>query len=218
MYSKDVIEKFRKFATASISDACDQAVKGRRCHMDYRMKPRIAGKKIVGPAITVLEGKNDDAGAPSHAIDAIEEAEGGEVMVIVLKEEDMNVALWGGLMTAGAVAKKLEGTVLNCGVRDVTEIKRDFGYEVYSCSVSPVTTVSRYVTLDKNVPVTCAGAYVEPGDLIVGDEDGVICIPKESVEEVMRIAEDIEKKEAQQTICIRETGSLKEGLAKFNRI
>ncbi len=218
MYSKEVIDKFRRFATASICDACDQVVKNQRCYMDYTMTSRVAGKKIVGPAITVLEGKSEVVGAPSHAIDAIEEAKGGEVIVISLKEKDLNAALWGGLMTAGAVEKKLEGAVLNCGVRDIVEIKRDFGFEVYSNSVVPVTTVGRYVTLDKNVPVECAGVTVEPGDLIVGDLDGVVCIPKAYVEEVMKIAEDIEKKEAQQTIHIKKTGSLKEGLSKFNRI
>ena len=68
------------------------------------------------------------------------------------------------------------------------------------------------------MPVVCGGIEVNPGDLVVGDLDGVIVIPKDKVEEVLLFAEDIEYKEAEQTKYIRETKSLKEGLAKFNRI
>lgn len=218
MYSQEVISRFEKFATASICDACDKVV-GKRCFMDYEMKPRISGHKIVGPAITVLEGKSDVADAPSHAVDAIDSAQGGEVLVISLQEKDPNVCLWGGLMTAGAVVNGIVGAVLNCGVRDVTEIRRDFSqFEIYSRTVTPVTTVSRYTTLDSNVPVECCGVAVNPGDLIVGDIDGVICVPQDYVEQVMQVAEDIEAKEAMQTKYILETGSLKQGLALFNRI
>ncbi len=217
MYSKKVIEKFRKFAVASVVDACDQVV-GKRCYMDYEMRPRIHDKKIVGPAITVLEGKSNETGAPTHAIDAIDSAQGGEIIVISLQDKDTNCALWGGLMAAGAVVNGLEGAVLNCGVRDTEEIKREYDFEVYSRTVSPCTTVGRYVTLESNIPVECCGITVYPGDLIVGSIDGVVCVPQQYVEEVMKVAEDIEVREAAQTAHIFKTGSLKEGLALFNRI
>lgn len=217
MYSQKVIETYKKFAIASVCDACDIVI-GKRCFMDHDIRPRIKNGNIVGPAITVLEGKSDISGAPSHAVEAIDAAQGGEVIVISLKEKDPNVCLWGGLMTAGAVANGLAGAVLNCGVRDIPEIRRDFDFEVFSKTVTPVTTVSRYITLDKDVPVECGGIIVNPGDLIVGGEDGVVCVPKEHVEEVMKVAADIEAKEAAQTKHILETKSLKEGLALFNRI
>ena len=219
IYSDEIIARFKKIATASLADACDRIV-GRRCFMDYEITPRITDERIVGPAITVLEGppKTAESAPPSHAIDAIEAAEGGEVMVISLLGGDKDVALWGGIMTAGAYVKGLAGSVLDAGLRDVTEIKRDFGYQVFSRTLSPGTTVGRYITYDSNVPVVCGGIEVNPGDLIVGDLDGVIVIPKDNVEEVLLFAEDIEKKEAEQTRYIRETGSLKEGLAKYNRI
>ncbi len=217
MYSNEMIKKFRGFSTAAISDACDKVV-GKRCFMDQEMKPRIQDKKIVGPAITVLEGKSEVSGAPTHAIDLIDSAEGGEVIVIVLQENDPNVSLWGGLMTAGATVNNLEGAVLNCGVRDLAEIKRDFDFEIYSRTISPGTTVSRYATLAANVPVECCGITVNPGDLIVGDIDGVICIPQKHVEEVMVMAEDIDVKEAEQTQHIHKTKSLNEGLNLYNKI
>ena len=218
VYSKEIIERFRAAATASVADACDIVVKDKRCVMDYAMRPRVKERKIVGPAVTVLDGAGTDPQPPTHIIDTLDNAEGGEVIVVSLKENDLNCALWGGLMTAGAYVNGLEGAVLNCGVRDLTEIRRDYpDFEIFSQSIVPVTMVSRYVTIDKNLPVECEGVIVNPGDLIVGDIDGVICIPQEHVEEVLAMAEDIDKKEAIQTKAIFETKSFGQGLAKFNR-
>ena len=217
IYSNEIIERFRSAAVPSVADACDKVV-GRRCFMDYEMRPRVSGRKMVGPAVTVLEGPSADVHPPTHLIEAIDSAEGGEVIVISLTEENMNMALFGGLMTAGAYVNGFEGAVLSCGVRDLPEIKRDYGsFEIFSRSVSPATIVSRYVTLANNIPVECGGIIVEPGDLIVGDEDGVVCVPKDKVEEVLKVVCDIEEMEAQQTKWILETGSLGEGLEKYNR-
>lgn len=217
MYNKNIIERFLKVATASVADACDSIV-GKRCYMGYEIKPRINDKKVVGPAITVKEAATQELCPPQHALNAIEGANGGEVIVIELEGSDKDVAVWGGLMTAGAVAKKLAGAILDAGLRDVTEIKRNFGFPVFSRSVSPGTTVGRFKTLANNVPIVCGGIEVNPGDLIVADLDGVVVIPEDKVEAVLLAAEDIETKEAAQTKYIKGTGSLLQGLAKYNRI
>ena len=217
MYTKDIIDRFSKVASASVADACDQVV-GRCCYMDHEIKPRINDKRIVGPAITVQEGPTTEALPPSHALEAIDGANEGEVLVISLANSDRNVAVWGGLMTAGAVANKLAGTILDAGLRDVTEIKRDFGYQVYSRSISPGTTVGRYKTLERNIPVICGGIKVNPGDLIVADYDGVVVVPKDNVNAVLEKTEEIENREAEQTKYIKETGSVIQGIQKYNRI
>ena len=217
MYSKDIIERFSKVASASVADACDQIV-GRRCYMEHEIKPRINDKRIVGPAITVQEGPAAEALPPRHALEAIDGATEGDVLVIALANSDRDVAVWGGLMTAGAVANKLAGTILDAGIRDVTEIKRDFGYQVYSRSVTPGTTVGRYKTYERNIPVICGGIKVYPGDLIVADYDGVIVVPKDSVNQVLEKTEEIEAREAEQTKYIKETGSVIKGIEKYNRI
>ncbi len=212
----DIIERFRPIATASVADAVD-AVAGRRGYMQHAIKPRANGRKIVGPAVTVLEGPSDEPRPPTHALDLIDEADAGSVMVIAIDEE-RDVAVWGGLMTAGASVNGLEAAVLDGGVRDVTEIERDFDFPVFSRSISPGTTVGRFRTIDANVPVVCGGISVHPGDLIVGDRDGVVVVPHEHVVAVLEAAEEIERKEAEQTAFIRETGSLRAGLAKYDRI
>lgn len=219
MFDKEIITRFKKITTASLADACDIVV-GKRCYMDYEIAPRISDERIAGPAITVLEGLPKEKGdaPPSHAIDAIEEAEGGEVIVIVMQGGERNVALWGGLMTAGAFVKGLAGAILDAGLRDILEIRRDYGFQVFSRTVSPSTTVGRFITYDRNIPVECGGIVVNPGDLVVGDPDGVVVIPREHIEKVLEVAEDIEVKEAEQTRLIKEMKSLKQGLAKYGRI
>lgn len=215
-YDPDVIERFRPIATASVADAVDKIV-GRRGYMEHEIKPRANTTKVVGPAVTVLEGPADEPQPPTHALDLIDESDAGSIIVIGIGGE-RDVAVWGGLMTAGATVNGLAGAVLDGGVRDVTEIERDFDFPVYARTVSPGTTVGRFRTLDANVPVDCGGVTVNPGDLIVADRDGVVVVPKDHVDAVLALAEDIEAKEAEQTAYIRETGSLRAGLAKYDRI
>jgi 4-hydroxy-4-methyl-2-oxoglutarate aldolase len=212
----ELIAGFRGVATASVADAVDK-IAGRKGYLDHRIKPRINDRKIVGPAVTVLEGPTDEFVPPRHALDAIDESDAGSVMVIAINGE-ADVAVWGGLMTAGAVANKLEAAVLDGGVRDITEIRRDYDFPVYARSVSPGTTLGRHKTLAANVAVPVGDVIVHPGDIIVGDIDGVVVVPRDHAEAVLSMAREIDAREAEQARLIIETGSLREGLAKYGRI
>lgn len=216
MTLEQLIEGYRKVATASVADAVDK-ISGKRGFLDYEIKPRVNGRKIVGPAITVLEGQTDEFLAPQHALDLIDESEAGSVVVIAIEGEH-NVAVWGGLMTAGAVANKHEAALLDGGVRDLEEINRDSDFPVFARSVSPGTTLGRFKTLDSNVPVVIGGITIHPGDLIVGDVDGVVVVPKENMEEILKMSQEIDEREAEQAKLILECGSLREGIAKYGRI
>ncbi len=213
---KDIVEGFRGTAIASVADAVDK-VAGRRGYLDHAIKPRINEKKIVGPAVTVLEGPTDEFVPPQHALDVIDESDDGSVIVISIAGEP-NVAVWGGLMTAGAVANKHEGAVLDGAVRDITEIRRDYDFPVFARSASPGTTLGRYKTLDANVPVPIGDVTVHPGDIIVGDIDGIVIVPRDQAEAVLTMAREIDDREAEQTKLILKEGSLREGLAKYGRI
>lgn len=216
MTLRELVKGFQAVATASVADSVDK-VCGRRGYMDHELKPRINEKRIVGPAVTVLEGPTTEVLPPQHALDLIDSADAGSVMVIAIGGE-ANVAIWGGLMTAGAYARGLAGAVLDGGVRDVYEIRRDYDFPVIARSVSPGTTLGRFKTLAANVPVTCGGIEVNPGDIIVGDLDGVVVVPRAKAEEVLKMAQDIDKRELEQARLIVEARSLKEGLAKYGRI
>ena len=166
--------------------------------------------------MTVLEGPTAEFVPPQHALDLIDSAEAGSVPEIGIGGEAN--AVWGGLMTAGAHARGLAGAILDGGVRDVTEIRRDYGFPVYSRSVSPGTTLGRFKTLGANVAVTCGGIEVNAGDIIVADIDGVVVVPRALAEEVLRLSQEIDMRKLEQVKLIVQSRSLKEGLAKYGRI
>ena len=211
-----LIKGFGGVATASVADSVDKLC-GKRGYMDHELRPRINDKRIIGPAVTVLEGPTDEFVPPQHALDLIDTAAPGSVVVIAV-QGDPNVAVWGGLMTAGSYARGLAGAVLDAGVRDIPEIRRDYDFPVISRAVCPGTTLGRYKTLAANVPVTCGGIEVNPGDIIVGDVDGVVVVPRAKADEVLAMAQEIDKRELEQAKLIVQAKSLKEGLAKYGRI
>jgi 4-hydroxy-4-methyl-2-oxoglutarate aldolase len=212
----ELLSGFQQVATASVADAVDK-IANRRGYMDQAIKPRINERKVVGPAITISESSTTEFLPPQHALDAIDESPPGSVLVIATGGEP-DVAVWGGLMTAGAVANQHAGAVLDSGVRDVTEIRRDYDFPVYARSVSPGTTLGRFKTLASNIPVVCGGVEVHPGDIIVADIDGVVVVPRDQAEAVLKMAQEIDARELEQARLIMQEKSLRKGLAKYGRI
>ncbi|MEU0738958.1 RraA family protein [Streptomyces sp. NPDC006134] len=215
-YSEETLKAYRSVTTASVADAVEQH--GARGYLSGSIGQIAPGAgTLAGPAVTVRETPAAEAEPPVHALQAIDESPAGSVVCIDAGGAD--VAVWGGLMTAGAVARGMAGCVLDGGVRDVTEIRRDFpDFPVYARSSVPATTLGRYRTVSLNEPVVVGEVTVRPGDLIVADRDGVVRVPRELVDEVLRTALEIEEREKEQTRYILESGSLRAGLARHNRI
>lgn len=213
----DIIDGFKTVAVASVADAVDK-VCGKRGYMDATIKPRINDKRVVGPAATVLEAATDEFVPPQHALDLIDEAPRGSVIVISIAGGEPNVAVWGGLMTAGAVANDHAGAILDGAVRDLSEIRRDYDFPVYARDVSPGTTLGRYKTVASQVPVVVGGIVVHPGDIIVADIDGVVVVPKDKAAEVLAMSREIDERELEQAKLIIKERSLRKGLAKYGRI
>lgn len=217
MELNELIAAFDKVAVASVADAVDK-VCGQRGYLEAAIKPRINDKRICGPAATVLEAATDEFVPPQHALDLIDEAPTGSVIVIAIEGGQPDVAVWGGLMTAGAVANGHVGAVLDGGVRDLVEIRRDYGFPVYARDVSPGTTLGRYRTVASQVPVRVGGIVVHPGDIVVGDVDGVVIVPKDKASEVLAMSQEIDARELEQAKLIMAERSLRKGLAKYGRI
>jgi regulator of RNase E activity RraA len=211
-----ILEGFRTVAIASVADALDKAT-GRRGYMAHEIKNRINARRLVGPAVTVLHAPTREVLPPQAALDAIDESPAGSVICIGM-HGDADVAVWGGLMSAGAFARRHAGAVLDAGVRDLGEIRRDYDLPVFARCVSPGTTLGRTRTIAAAIPVMVGGILVTPGDIIVGDEDGVCVVPPDAAAEVLRLAQEIDAREAEQARLIVASGSLREGLAKYGRI
>ncbi|NKC31532.1 RraA family protein [Falsiroseomonas selenitidurans] len=217
MLTPEIIEGFRSVAIASVADAIDK-VAGRRGYLHHKVKNQINQKRMVGPAVTTLHAPTHEFLPPSKALDLIEDSAPGSVIVIGCAGADDDVAFWGGIMTAGAFAMGHAGALLGAGVRDIQEIQRDYDLPVFAPHVSPGTSLGRTATIAANIPVTVGGIVIHPGDLVVGDVDGVCIIRPEHAAAVLQMAREIDAREAEQARLIVETKSLKQGLAKYGRI
>lgn len=212
-----LIEGFRTTEVASVADAMEQLY-GQRGHMAHDMRP-VFTTKFVGPAVTVLMKKEEHKDGPPASqgmLDAIDGAPAGSVYVMVLPD-GVDVAGIGGLMATCMRARGLTGAVVDGGVRDLPQIKR-IQFPVYSRGVVPSTSINHYRFAGVNVPVTCAGVRVNPGDIITADEDGVVAVPRARAAEVLKKAQENDDTEHRMYPFIEKFRSIKEAVAKFGRI
>jgi 4-hydroxy-4-methyl-2-oxoglutarate aldolase len=154
--------------------------------------------------------------ASQGMLDAIDAAPAGSVYVMVM-EDGADVAGIGGLMATAMKVRGLTGAVLDAAVRDTPQIQR-IQFPVFSRGVSPATSVNHYKFAGINVPVTCAGVKVNPGDIIAADEDGVVAVPRDKAAEVLKKAQELDDTEHRMYPFIEKFRSIKEAVAKFGRI
>lgn len=210
---------FYRSTVASVSDAVDQIV-GQRGFLSHKIRPVVPGK-FVGRAVTALVApappeKATPQLAVLHSREMIDNSKPGEVGVIVI-QDGADVAAIGGLMGTAAKARGMAGMVIDGGVRDIAEL-RDLRLPTYASSVTPSTAVGRFASVSRNEPVTCGGVLVRPGDIVVAGEDGVVIVPQEKAEEVLKRAQEIDKTETAMVPVIKQMKSLGEAIRKFNRI
>jgi 4-hydroxy-4-methyl-2-oxoglutarate aldolase len=176
--------------TATISDAMDKLEISGQC---LGIKPLDRQFRMTGRAFTVLYGPVDPA-EPGTVGDYIDDLDAGTVVVLDnAGREDATV--WGDILTGLAHRKGLAGTVIDGACRD-TRLSVDLGYPVYSRSYSMRTGKDRVQIDAEQVAVTIGGTRVEPGDLLRGDADGVVCIPRAREDQVLATAEGIAAAEA----------------------
>lgn len=203
-------------STGNVADAVDAAT-GARGWMSADMKPIQAGK-IVGRAWTARMRpllKTDTRTYPNTIMQILDEAPAGSVLVYVM-EDGLEIAAMGNLMAATAVARGLEGTVIDGAIRDVTEI-REMGLKVFARRISPATSVGRMVSVSKQEPVRCAEVTVNPGDYIVGDADGVVVVPQAAASQVVSLLKDYNARESKMLPIIRREKSMQKAIEIYGR-
>ena len=184
-------KRLMKCGTGPISDAL-----GKGGAMDHGMRPWSGNAKMAGPAYT----------AQVHTADilmvskALAECPAGHVLVIDGHGE-RNTALWGGLTTLSAHLKGLAGVVIDGAIRDLVDIRAS-QLPVFARAVVPNAGGAEYVG-KLQVPVACGGTVVNPGDWLVGDDDGVVVIPAAQLEETLEKAERIVRAEKKIAKAIR---------------
>ena len=185
--------------------------------MSHEIKPLFPAK-MCGRAVTVLAKPSTRKEPPSMALDLIDSEPPGKVLVIVMDGPDgSDVAAFGGIMCTGSAARGFAGAVLDGGCRDVAEIEA-MKFPVYTRGVVPSNSSGRYINVAKNQPVMCGGVEISPGDILVGDRDGVVAVPSGRAQEILQLAQELEAKEAITTKDVKRLKSIRKATQKHNRI
>lgn len=178
------LDALRPFPTAILSDAI-----GRTGTMAAYMRPITQGQRLIGPALTVKTYPADNL--MIHL--SLKLVQPGDVIVIDA-DGVTDTAVIGDLWAACARRQGVAGIVVDGAVRDVAEI-RGLGLPVY-CKASVPNGPLKSGPGDINVPIACGGLIVNPGDIVVGDDDGVVVVPRERIQLAMDGARATEAKEA----------------------
>jgi 4-hydroxy-4-methyl-2-oxoglutarate aldolase len=178
-----VVDQLAELGVATVHEAI-----GRAGYLGPGLRPIQDGTRIGGTAVTALCWPGDNL--MIHA--AVEQCQAGDLLVVTTASPSTD-GMFGELLATSLAARGVRGLVIEAGVRDVAEL-RAMGFPVWSAAVSAQGTVKETAGA-VNVPVSVGGQIITPGDAIIADDDGVVCVPRGDIGPALDAARSREAKE-----------------------
>lgn len=177
-------------SSSILSDVMDSLGLVRRAMKPF-VRPVDDGKVLAGRARTGLYmpayGVRDGENPYEVEIALVDDLRVQEVIVLACNGPTERIAPWGELLSTAAMARSAAGCVTDGLVRDVRQI-RAMGFPVFHGGIGPLDTKGRARMVERDVPVECAGVAIEPGDIVFGDIDGVVVVPRAHEDAVLEKA------------------------------
>jgi regulator of RNase E activity RraA len=188
-----LLAQFAALNTATVSDALEG------CGLppgQGGLRPMWGRPRIAGFAVTVeLEALTGEHGGAHIITGAIAEA-GAHDVLVVASGSRTDVSSWGGILSVGAAMRSIRGVITDGACRDV-EQARDLRFPVFARAQVPVTARGRLRQKAVGAPVSLGSVTVEPGDVVLADEGGVVVVPRARALEVLAAAQDLSAREAE---------------------
>ncbi len=183
----DYQERLSKCYSAVLMDVMDAMGVREQC-MCPSIRPLTPSMRTWGEAVTIHLVAVDEPPEKPYQLEMelIDDLQEGQVIVAHC-ETSHPTAFWGGLLTNAALGHKGGGIITDGGSRDYNEIVA-LDFPVFCQGLTPYDSLGRIDGKARDIPITCGGIHVRPGDLVFGDVDGVVVVPKEIADEVIRKA------------------------------